>query len=81
MRHRVLRYHPRTSHCLTDILRETAEQSGLGVTAAGLARVIVGAMQSFKQTAQSADEMRHLIAVQVSTVERALIAGPQPAEC
>ena len=35
--------------CLTDILRQPAEQSGLGVAAGDLARVIVSAMQGFKQ--------------------------------
>ncbi len=75
----VRKSYARFEACLTDILREAAEQSGLGVTAADLARVIVSAMQGFKQTAQSAEEMRHLIAVQVSTVERALITGPRPA--
>jgi hypothetical protein len=58
--------------CLTDILRQPAEQSGLGVAAGDLARVIVSAMQGFKQTARSAEEMRHLIAVQILAIERAL---------
>jgi AcrR family transcriptional regulator len=58
--------------CLTEILRPEAERSALGASAGDLARVIVSAMQGFKQTVQSAEEMRHLIGVQVLTVERAL---------
>jgi AcrR family transcriptional regulator len=68
----VRKSYARFEACLTAILREAAEQSGLGVTAADLARVIVSAMQGFKQTAQSTEEMRHLIAVQVLAIERAL---------
>ena len=62
--------------CLTDILRQAVERSGLDATADDLARVIVAAMQGFKQTAQSAEEMRHLISVQVLAIERALANGP-----
>jgi AcrR family transcriptional regulator len=58
--------------CLTDILREPVASSSLSITATDLARVIVSSMQGFKQTARSADEMRHLIAVQITTVVRAL---------
>ena len=58
--------------CLTGILQEAAGRSGLGATADDLARVIVSAMQGLKQTAQSAEEMRHLIAVQILAIERAL---------
>ena len=71
----VQRSYARFEACLTDILRETAERSGLGATAADLARVIVSAMQGFKQTVQSGEEMRHLIAVQVLAIEQALRAG------
>jgi AcrR family transcriptional regulator len=60
----------------TDILRQPAERSGLGVAAGDLARVIVSAMQGFKQTAQSGEEMRHLIAVQILAIERALASIP-----
>ena len=62
--------------CLTDILREASARSGLDVTPGDLARVIVSAMQGLKQTAQSAEEMRHLIAVQILAIERALASGP-----
>jgi AcrR family transcriptional regulator len=72
----VRKSYTRFEACLTDILREAAKRSGLDVTAGDLARVIVSAMQGFKQTAQSAEEMRHLIAVQVLAIERALAAGP-----
>ncbi len=68
----VRKSYARFEACLTDILGEAAERSGLGVTAADLARVIVSAMQGFKQTAQSAEEMRRLIGVQILAVERAL---------
>jgi AcrR family transcriptional regulator len=71
----VLKSYARFEACLTDILREAAERSGLGVTAADLARVIVSAMQGFKQTVQSGEEMRHLIAVQILAIEQALRAG------
>ncbi|HWL19946.1 MAG TPA: helix-turn-helix domain-containing protein [Bradyrhizobium sp.] len=70
----VRKSYARFEACLTDILREAAERSGLGVTAGDLARVIVSAMQGFKQTAQSGEEMRHLIAVQILAIERALAA-------
>jgi AcrR family transcriptional regulator len=73
----VLRSYARFEACLTDILREAAERSGLGVTAADLARVIVSAMQGFKQTVQSGEEMRHLIAVQVLAIEQALASRPR----
>ncbi len=66
---------------LTGILQAAAEQSGLDATAADLARVIVAAMQGFKQTARSAEEMRRLIVIQVLMVERALTAGQLPAKC
>jgi len=66
--------------CLTDILREAAGRSGLDVTAGDLARVIVAAMQGFKQTAQSSAEMRHLVAVQVLAIERALASDPRSGE-
>ena len=66
--------------CLTDILREAAARSGLDVTPGDLARVIVSAMQGLKQTAQSAEEMRHLIAVQILAIERALASCPQSGE-
>jgi AcrR family transcriptional regulator len=68
----VRKSYARFETCLTEILREAAGRSGLGVSAADFARVIVSAMQGFKQTAQSTDEMRHLIAVQVLAIERAL---------
>jgi AcrR family transcriptional regulator len=58
--------------CLTNILRQAAERSSLGVAAGDLARVIVSAMQGFKQTAQSGEEMQRLIAIQVLAIERAL---------
>jgi AcrR family transcriptional regulator len=67
----VRKSYARFEACLTEILREAAERSGLGVTAMDLARVIVSAMQGFKQTAQSTEEMRHLIAVEVLAIERA----------
>jgi AcrR family transcriptional regulator len=73
----VRKSYARFEACLTDILREAAERSGLGVTAGDLARVIVSAMQGFKQTAQSGEEMRHLIAVQILAIERALASGPR----
>ncbi len=76
----VRKSYARFEACLTDILREAAGQSGLGATAADLARVIVSAMQGFKQTARSAEEMRHLIAVQVLMVERALVVDPRPTD-
>jgi AcrR family transcriptional regulator len=66
--------------CLTDILQGAAERSGLDVTAGDLARVMVSAMQGFKQTAQSSGEMRHLIAVQILAIERALASGPRSGE-
>jgi AcrR family transcriptional regulator len=72
----VRKSYARFEACLTDILREATERSGLGVAAGDLARVIVSAMQGFKQTAGSAEEMRHLIAVQVMAIERALAAAP-----
>jgi hypothetical protein len=50
-------------------------RSALDATAADLARVIVAAMQGFKQSAQSSEEMRHLIAVQVLAIERALASS------
>jgi AcrR family transcriptional regulator len=68
----VRKSYARFEACLTDILQEAAERSGLGVTADDLARVIVSAMQGLKQTAQSSEEMRHLIAVQILAIERAL---------
>ncbi len=68
----VRKSYARFEACLTDILREAVERSGLGVTAGDLARVIVSAMQGFKQTARSGEEMRHLIAVQILAIERAL---------
>ncbi|HEY2133648.1 MAG TPA: helix-turn-helix domain-containing protein [Acetobacteraceae bacterium] len=68
----VRKSYARFEACLTAILQEAAERSGLGVTAADLARVIVSAMQGLKQTAQSAEEMRHLIAVQILAIEGAL---------
>jgi hypothetical protein len=37
-------------------------------------------MQGFKQTAQSSGEMRHLIAVQILAIERALASGPRSGE-
>jgi AcrR family transcriptional regulator len=70
----VRKSYARFEACLTDILREPAERSGLGVAAGDLARVIVSAMQGFKQTARSGEEMRHLIAVQILAIERALAA-------
>jgi AcrR family transcriptional regulator len=73
----VRKSYARFEACLTDILRQPAERSGLGVAAGDLARVIVCAMQGFKQTARSGAEMRHLIAVQVLAIERALAAIPQ----
>jgi AcrR family transcriptional regulator len=72
----VQKSYARFEACLTDILRETAERSGLGVKASDLARVIVAAMQGFKQTAQSGEEMRQLIAVQILAIERALASCP-----
>ena len=72
----VLKSYARFEACLADILREATERSGLGVTAGDLARVIVSAMQGFKQNAQSSEEMRHLIAVQILAVERALASSP-----
>jgi AcrR family transcriptional regulator len=74
----VRKSYARFEACLTDILRETVERSGLGAKAGDLARVIVCAMQGFKQTAQSGEEMRRLIAVQVLTIEGALAACPRP---
>jgi AcrR family transcriptional regulator len=68
----VRKSYSRFEACLTDILRPETERSDLGATAADLARVIVSAMQGFKQAAQSAEEMRHLISVQVLAIERAL---------
>ena len=62
--------------CITDILREPAERSGLGIPASDFARVIVCAMQGFKQTARSGEEMRHLIAVEILAIERALASRP-----
>jgi hypothetical protein len=37
-----------------------------------LARAIVTTMQGFKPTAQGGEEMRHLIAVRILAIERAL---------
>ena len=76
----VIRSYARFEACLTDILREAAERSGLGVTAADLARVIVAAMQGFKQTVQSGEEMRHLIAVQILAIENALASRARSGE-
>ena len=76
----VRKSYARFEACLTDILREAAGRSGLGVTPGDLARVIVSAMQGFKQTAQSAEEMRHLIAVQILAIERALVSCPRSDE-
>ncbi|HET6237535.1 MAG TPA: helix-turn-helix domain-containing protein [Acetobacteraceae bacterium] len=73
----VRKSYARFEACLTEILRQPAEQSGLGAAAGDLARVIVCAMQGFKQTARSGEDMRHLIAVQVLAIERALAAIPQ----
>ncbi len=64
--------------CLTAILQDAAAGAGLDVAAADWARVIVCAMQGFKQTARSGEEMRHLIAVQVLAIERALASDPRP---
>jgi AcrR family transcriptional regulator len=66
--------------CLTGILQEASARSGLGATPGDLARVIVSAMQGLKQTAQSAEEMRHLIAVQILAIERALASCPRSGE-
>jgi AcrR family transcriptional regulator len=68
----VRKSYARFEACLTDILGEAVERSGLGVTAGDLARVIVAAMQGFKQTARSGEEMRRLIFVQILAMERAL---------
>ncbi len=76
----VRKSYARFEACLTDILRAPAERSGLGVAASDLARVIVSAMQGFKQTARSAEEMRHLISVQVRTIEGALASSPRSGE-
>jgi AcrR family transcriptional regulator len=76
----VRKSYSRFEACLTDILQGAAERSGLDVTAGDLARVIVSAMQGFKQTAQSSEEMRHLIAVQILAIERALASGPRSGE-
>lgn len=76
----VQRSYARFEACLTDILREAAERSGLGVTAGDLARVIVSAMQGLKQTVQSGEEMRHLIAVQILAIEHALASRPRSGE-
>ncbi len=73
----VRKTYARFEACLTDILREPVEHSALGATSGDLARVIVAAMQGFKQTAQSGEEMRHLIAVQVLAIERALASSPK----
>ena len=73
----VRKSYARFEACLTDILRQPAERSGLGVAAGDLARVIVSAMQGFKQTARSGEEMRHLIAVQSLAIERALASVPR----
>lgn len=70
----VRRSYARFAACLTEILQDAAARSGLGITAGDWARVIVSAMQGFKQSAQSGEEMRHLIAVQVLAIERALAA-------
>jgi AcrR family transcriptional regulator len=77
----VRKSYARFEACLTEILRQPAEQSGLGAAAGDLARVIVCAMQGFKQTARSGEDMRHLIAVQVLAIERALAAIPQSGDC
>jgi AcrR family transcriptional regulator len=63
--------------CLTEILQEAVDRSALGLAAGDLARVIVSAMQGFKQTARSSEEMRHLIAVQISAIDRALSSCSQ----
>jgi AcrR family transcriptional regulator len=77
----VRKSYARFEACLTDILREAVERSGLGVSAGDLARVIVSAMQGFKQTARSGEEMRHLIAVQILAIEGALATCLRPGEC
>ena len=71
----VRKSYARFEACLTDILQEAARRSDLGATADDLARVIVSAMQGLKQTAQSGEEMRHLIAVQILAIERALASS------
>jgi AcrR family transcriptional regulator len=76
----VRKSYARFEACLAAILQPDTDRSSLGATAADLARVIVSAMQGFKQTAKSAEEMRHLISVQVLAIERALAASPQPSE-
>ena len=76
----VRKSYARFEACLTDILREAVERSGLRVAAGDLARVIVSAMQGLKQTAQSSEEMRHLIAVQILAIERALASRPRSGE-
>jgi AcrR family transcriptional regulator len=73
----VQKSYARFEACLTDILREAAERSSLGAAAGDLARVIVSAMQGFKQTVQSGEEMRHLIAIQILAIEQALISHPR----
>lgn len=73
----VRKSYARFEACLTEILRVAAERSGLGVAAGDLARVIVSAMQGLKQTARSGEEMRHLIAVQILAIERALASEEQ----
>jgi AcrR family transcriptional regulator len=75
----VRKSYDRFAACLTDILGEAADRSGLGVVAGDLARVIVAAMQGFKQSVRSGEEMRRLIAVQVLAIERALAAGDSKA--
>ncbi|MDR3538221.1 MAG: helix-turn-helix domain containing protein [Acetobacteraceae bacterium] len=73
----VRKSYARFEACLTDILQAAAARSDLGITAGDLARVIVSAMQGFKQTARSGEEMRHLIAVQIMAIERALVSCPR----
>lgn len=76
----VRKSYARFEACLTAILQQATARSGLDVTAGDLARVIVSAMQGLKQTAQSSGEMRHLVAVQILAIERALASGPRSGE-
>jgi len=77
----VQKSYARFETCLTDILSEAVERSEINVTASDLARVIVSAMQGFKQTVQSGEEMRHLIAVQILAIEQALAFRPRSGQC
>jgi AcrR family transcriptional regulator len=60
---------------LAELLRDAVAASALGVDAAELARGLMGAMRGFKLVATDGDDLRRLIALQVSLTVAALGAA------